>query len=93
MVLTMSDTTIDSYSRWRFRKQLEQLRKKQSDDMSTCLVSLYVPPGKQLADIVRDLTAEAGTAENIKSKKTRKNVIQALYLNCPIKEHVRSKIP
>ncbi|NIO19573.1 MAG: peptide chain release factor 1, partial [Candidatus Aenigmarchaeota archaeon] len=25
-----------------------------------------------------DLTSEAGTAENIKSKKTRKNVVQAL---------------
>ncbi len=76
----MSDTTIDSYSRWRFRKQLEQLRKKQSDDMSTCLVSLYVPPGKHIADIVRDLITEAGTAENIKSKKTRKNVVQALNI-------------
>jgi len=74
----MATATGDSFNQWRFRKQLEQLRNKQSEDGSTCLVSLYVPPERQLSDIVHDLTAEAGTAENIKSKKTRKNVGQAL---------------
>jgi len=74
----MLDVIGDSFDRWRFRKQLELLKKKQSEDLSTCLISLYVPPGRQLSDIINDLTAEAGTAENIKSKKTRKNVVQAL---------------
>ena len=78
----MTTATGDSFNRWRFRKQLEQLRNKQSEDGSTCLVSLYVPPDRRLSDIVHDLTAEAGTADNIKSKKTRKNVVQAL--NVPL---------
>ena len=78
LVEVMPDTIGDSFDRWRFHKQLELLKNKKSEDLSTCLISLYVPPGRQLSDIINDLTGEAGTAENIKSKKTRKNVVQAL---------------
>ncbi|MFQ6124738.1 MAG: peptide chain release factor aRF-1 [Candidatus Heimdallarchaeota archaeon] len=74
----MAANLSDSFDRWRFCTRLKTLKRKKSDDLSTCLISLYVPPGRQLSDIINDLTSEAGTAENIKSKKTRKNVVQAL---------------
>lgn len=90
----MSAILSDSFDRWRFRNQLEALKKKKSDDLSTCLISLYVPPGRRLSDITSDLTSEAGTAENIKSKKTRKNVVQALnVLISRLKTHHGAKSP
>lgn len=44
----------------------------------TELISLYVPPGKQLSDVTKNLHQEYGTASNIKSRKTRNNVLDAL---------------
>lgn len=44
----------------------------------TELVSVYVPAGYDLNKIINHLQQEQGTAENIKSTSTRKNVIAAL---------------
>jgi peptide chain release factor subunit 1 len=44
----------------------------------TELVSLYVPPGKQISDVINTLRDEYGTASNIKSTTTRKNVMEAI---------------
>jgi len=44
----------------------------------TELISLYVPPGKQISDVVNMLRDEYGTASNIKSTTTRKNVQDAI---------------
>lgn len=44
----------------------------------TELVSLYVPPGKQISDAINMLRDEYGTASNIKSTTTRKNVMDAI---------------
>jgi peptide chain release factor subunit 1 len=44
----------------------------------TELVSLYVPPGKQISDVINTLRDEYGTASNIKSTTTRKNVMDAI---------------
>ncbi len=44
----------------------------------TELVSLYVPPGRQISDVVNMLRQEYGTASNIKSTTTRKNVQDAI---------------
>jgi peptide chain release factor subunit 1 len=44
----------------------------------TELVSLYVPPGKQISDVLNTLRDEYGTASNIKSNVTRKNVLDAI---------------
>ena len=44
----------------------------------TELVSLYVPPGKQISDVLNTLRDEYGTASNIKSTTTRKNVMDAI---------------
>ena len=44
----------------------------------TELVTVYVPVGANLHDIVSTLRTEQSTAENIKSKPVRKNVVSAL---------------
>ncbi len=44
----------------------------------TELISLYVPPGRQISDVVNMLRQEYGTASNIKSTTTRKNVQDAI---------------
>lgn len=44
----------------------------------TELVSLYIPPGRQLSDVTNYLKQEYGTASNIKSKSTRKNVMDSI---------------
>ncbi|MFW9914318.1 MAG: peptide chain release factor aRF-1 [Candidatus Thorarchaeota archaeon] len=67
-----------SFRKYRLKKQLELITQKQSEDGSTCLVSLYIPPKKVLSDFVRELSEEIGTAANIRSKTTRKNVVTAL---------------
>lgn len=56
-----------------FVKQLEKYRGR-----GTELVSVYVPSGYDLNAIINQLQQEQGTAENIKSKQTRTNVIDAL---------------
>jgi len=44
----------------------------------TELVSVYVPHGKQISDVSNTLRDEYGTASNIKSTTTRKNVMDAI---------------
>jgi len=62
--------------RLRAQRMLEQLEDLQG--RGTELVSVYVPPGKQISEVMNDLRNEWGTAVNIKSKTTRKNVQDAL---------------
>jgi peptide chain release factor subunit 1 len=45
---------------------------------ATELITLYVPPGKQISDAINMLRDEYGTASNIKSTTTRKNVQDAI---------------
>jgi len=44
----------------------------------TELISLYIPSGKQTSDVMNNLRAEYSTASNIKSRTTRRNVLDAL---------------
>jgi peptide chain release factor subunit 1 len=44
----------------------------------TELITIYVPPGKQISDALNLLREEYGTASNIKSNVTRKNVLDAI---------------
>lgn len=44
----------------------------------TELISVYVPPRKQISDVINNLRDEYGTASNIKSTTTRKNVMDAI---------------
>jgi peptide chain release factor subunit 1 len=55
---------------------LETLEKMEG--RGTELVTVYVPPGRQVSDVMNDLREEYGTAVNIKSKTTKKNVQDAL---------------
>ena len=62
--------------RFRFQRMLETLEKLEG--RGTELVTVYVPPTKQIHDVMQDLRNEYGTAVNIKSKTTKKNVQDAL---------------
>ncbi len=54
-------------------KELESYRGRHTE-----LVTVYVPAGYSLNEIVSMLRTELGTAENIKSKSVRKNVTTAI---------------
>jgi peptide chain release factor subunit 1 len=61
---------------FRLRKTLTTLAKKEGSH--TELITIYVPPGKQISDAINLLREEYGTASNIKSNVTRKNVLDAI---------------
>jgi peptide chain release factor subunit 1 len=54
-------------------KELEAIRGRHTE-----LVSAYVPSGYSIAEVMNQIFQEKGTASNIKSKNTRKNVLTAL---------------
>jgi peptide chain release factor subunit 1 len=54
-------------------KELSKLRGRHTE-----LVSVYIPAGYSITDVIGQLKNEQGTASNIKSKATRKNVMSAL---------------
>jgi peptide chain release factor subunit 1 len=58
------------------KKTLSMLASKEG--RGTELISLYVPPGRQISDVMNMLRQEYGTASNIKSTTTRKNVQDAI---------------
>jgi peptide chain release factor subunit 1 len=58
------------------KRALDILAKKEG--RGTELVSLYIPPGRQISEVVAMLKQEYGTASNIKSNTTRKNVQDAI---------------
>ncbi len=61
---------------FRLRKTLQTLASKEG--RATELITMYVPPGKQISDAINMLRDEYGTASNIKSTTTRKNVQEAI---------------
>jgi len=65
-----------SLERFRLKRSLQTLASKEG--RGTELVSLYVPPGKQISEVMAMLKNEYGTASNIKSDTTRKNVQDAI---------------
>jgi len=76
--VSANTTTIKrtSLERFRLKKALQTLSKKEG--RGTELVSLYVPPGRQIGEVMAMLRQEYGTASNIKSDTTRKNVQDAI---------------
>jgi peptide chain release factor subunit 1 len=71
-----TDVKINSKQRHamkKFIKNLEQYRGRHTE-----LVSVYIPAGYEISKITTHLAQEQGTATNIKSASTRKNVIDAL---------------
>ncbi|MCF8885015.1 MAG: peptide chain release factor aRF-1 [Nitrososphaerota archaeon] len=66
----------DSVTLYRFKKFIKELESKEG--RGTELISLYIPPGKPISDVIGYLRQEYSTASNIKSKSTRKNVQDAI---------------
>jgi peptide chain release factor subunit 1 len=66
----------NSLELFRIKKTLSTLASKEGSH--TELITLYVPPGKQISDALNLLREEYGTATNIKSNVTRKNVLDAI---------------
>lgn len=66
----------DSVRLYRLRKMLKQLSEKSGH--GTELISVYIPKGKQLHEIISMLRNEQGTASNIKSDLTRTHVVDSL---------------
>lgn len=72
----MSIAKKSSLELFRLRKTLQTLASKEGSH--TELITIYVPPDKQISDAVNLLRNEYGTASNIKSNVTRKNVLDAI---------------
>ena len=72
----MSTTKKTSLELFKLRKTLSTLANKEGSH--TELITIYVPPGKQISDAINLLREEYGTASNIKSNVTRKNVLDAI---------------
>jgi peptide chain release factor subunit 1 len=60
----------------KLKKELEVLEGKKG--RGTELISLYIPPDKNLDSVMSQMRDEASQASNIKSTRTRKNVQSAL---------------
>jgi peptide chain release factor subunit 1 len=66
----------DARKRYEFKKVLEKLQSQQGD--GTELITLYIPPDKQIYDVTNQLKDEFGQCANIKSKQTKTNVQSAI---------------
>lgn len=69
----MEGSSTDEYEYKKLLDKLEGIKGR-----GTELISVYIPPHFDLNQVIQQLREEEGTAENIKSKNTRKNVITAL---------------
>jgi peptide chain release factor subunit 1 len=67
---------VNGKARYQFRRMLENLASKRG--RGTELISVYITPDSELTKVMQQLREEQGTASNIKSKTTRKNVLGAL---------------
>jgi peptide chain release factor subunit 1 len=67
------DTQLARYS---FQRKLDEIAAAKG--RATELISLYVPPGKQISDVMGYLRNEYAQSSNIKSRTTRKNVMWAI---------------
>ncbi len=72
----MSAAKKSSLELFRLRKTINSLANKEGSH--TELITIYVPPDKQISDALNLLRNEYGTASNIKSNVTRKNVLDAI---------------
>ncbi len=66
----------EALARYEFKRKLEELRKLSG--RATELISLYIPPNRQIHEVVAYLRNEYSQSSNIKSKSTKKNVMAAI---------------
>src|SRR3990172_10357110 len=69
-------TEVSEKEKFKLKKLVKYLEKIKG--RHTELVTVYVPAGYNLYEMISTLKNEQGTAENIKSKPVRKNVVSAL---------------
>ena len=67
---------VDSVKMYKIRKTLEELT--QHSGRGTELITVYIPKGQQLHEVMTQLREEQGTADNIKSDLTRTHVVDSL---------------
>ncbi len=72
----MAMVELTSKERYEFNKQLDEI--EECHGRGTELISLYVPPGRQIFEVANHLRSEYSQSSNIKSKTTRKNVTAAI---------------
>jgi peptide chain release factor subunit 1 len=73
----MSEPSTDpQLARYSFKRKLDEIAACKG--RATELISLYVPPGKQISDVMGYLRNEYAQSSNIKSRTTRKNVMWAI---------------
>lgn len=61
---------------YKTKKLLELLKKKKG--FHTELISLYIPHDRKISDVTNHLKSEISESQNIKSKLTRKNVLDGI---------------
>jgi peptide chain release factor subunit 1 len=69
-------TELTDLQKYEFRRSLEEVRKLTG--RGTELISLYIPPARQISDVANYLRSEYSQSSNIKSASTRKNVQSAI---------------
>jgi peptide chain release factor subunit 1 len=74
--MSQTTTSVDPIKRFKLKRTLENLASKEG--RGTELISLYVPPERKIHEVMANLREEYGTASNIKSRTTRKNVQEAI---------------
>ncbi|ODS38449.1 MAG: hypothetical protein A7316_07945 [Candidatus Altiarchaeales archaeon WOR_SM1_86-2] len=67
---------MESRDAYKLKRIINELKRKRG--RHTELISVYVPRGYDLNKVISQIRDEQGTATNIKSKSTRKNVVDAL---------------
>jgi peptide chain release factor subunit 1 len=66
----------EALARYEFKRKLEELQS--ANGRATELISLYIPPTRQIHEAMAYLRNEYSQSSNIKSKGTRKNVMAAI---------------
>jgi peptide chain release factor subunit 1 len=69
-------TEVSSKELYEVKRTLEELSNKRG--RGTELVSVYIPPDRQISDVVKHMREELSQSANIKSKQTKKNVQSAI---------------
>ncbi|MBC7081447.1 MAG: peptide chain release factor 1 [Thermoplasmatales archaeon] len=67
---------LEKKDKFLLKKKIEELRNIRGQH--TELISLYIPPTRQISDVMAYLRNEYSESTNIKSKQTRKNVLSAI---------------
>ena len=67
---------VSSKELYEFKRTLKELSEKKG--RGTELVSVYIPPDRQVSDVTKHMREELSQSANIKSKQTKKNVQSAI---------------